>query len=135
MPMSCPENHFGLPLALGQLQFTHTPIASLVPQQSASLKDSIDPSPCIAQRNASTAVILKAMTFQRGTMNKLSFHCFLSNLYRGYLLCFVVTSTLLHCFPVKLLTRNYSMDCGSWKKLEMDFHPGKIVQIPKPMLF
>lgn len=90
--MSCAPNHFGLPLALGQLQFTHTPIASLVSQQPASLNGTIDPSPCIAQKQASPAVILKAMTFQHGTTSKLSFHCFLSNLYIVYLICFVVTS-------------------------------------------
>lgn len=116
-----PKIILACPLALGQLQFTHTPTASLVPQQSASLNDTPDPSPCVAQRNASTAVILKAVTCQHGTMNKLSFHCFFSHLYIGCLLCFVVTSMLLQHLPVKLLTRNYSMDGASRKKIGNGF--------------
>lgn len=65
---------------------SHSP-HSLAPQQSASLNDILDPPPCIAQGDASTAAIFKAVTFQCGKMNKLSSDCFLSRLHRGYSPC------------------------------------------------
>lgn len=125
---------FGLPW-LGAKCSSLTPMASLAPQKSASLNETIDPSPRIAQSSVSTAVILKAMMFQRGTTNKLFFHCFLSNLYIDPLLCFVVTSRPLHHLPVKLLTRNDSIMSARRKNLEVDSHPRKILQIPEIILF
>lgn len=67
-------------------------------------------------------------------MNKRSVHCFLSNLYTGYLLCgHIHGSTSLPCkaFNEKWLHRL----CWLEKRLEMDSQSPKIVQIPKTTLF